>query len=31
MNIKNAFIGLVLLVCGSAAAQDRAEHASQTR
>ena len=30
MNIKNAFIGLVLLVCGSAAAQDRAEVEFQT-
>ena len=30
MNIKNAFIGLMLLVCGSAMAQDRAEVEFQT-
>ena len=30
MNIKNAFIGLMLLVCGSVMAQDRAEVEFQT-
>ena len=30
MNKKHVFIGLMLLVCGSAAAQDRAEVEFQT-